>query len=407
MATRAMNSRVSPEVIWGPRSDQATRIGRRGSPWDRTKRSGVSSCIRFWSSSAWAKASCTWGGGQLGGEQVVDLVAGHDIDNGQAGPAAAAELGAVPHPDLVRCPADRLGPRQGEGRPLAEWRLGQLYLVFRGDSAHCGGSHEHLAHVAAAMRQFAVGAVNLAPFLDDLEDRVLLPGQQPVHRVAARNPVLEAAHLVQPGPPPMRPHVAHAQQSVGVGVRPAASRGVVDQLQQGFLHLTGDTGWNRQGQAQAQRGFPRTSDNSIASSLSASVSRAFSARSSSMATSAGVAGRPGFDDANATIAASLATLRNLITVASTRHLRAASRCVNSPVVTSTNTCHFSSGDNCRRRWRGSVLDMHPSSGQAPSASRSWDVSRWTLYHELRRTGRRRVATAPSQLPSTARDLRIE
>src|ERR687892_1286802 len=139
MATRAMNSRVSPEVIWGPRSDQATRIGRRGSSRARSNRSGVSSCIRFWSSSAWAKASCTWGGGQLGGEQVVDPVAGHDIDNGQAGPAAAAELGAVPHPDLVRCPADRLGPRQGEGRPLAGGRLGERYLVFFGGSGHSGG----------------------------------------------------------------------------------------------------------------------------------------------------------------------------------------------------------------------------------------------------------------------------
>jgi hypothetical protein len=62
---------------------------------------------------------------------------------------------------------------------------------------------------------------------------------------------------------------------------------------------------------------------------------------------------PGFEAANAANAPSLARRRSLITVeVSTPHLRAASDWVTSPDVTSKNTCHFSSGDNCRRFDRG-------------------------------------------------------
>jgi hypothetical protein len=65
----------------------------------------------------------------------------------------------------------------------------------------------------------------------------------------------------------------------------------------------------------------------------------------------------------------LASLRILITtLTSTPHFRAQSACVSWPVVTSKKTCHFSSGDSCRR-FRDLLFSIITSSWlRAPEAS---------------------------------------
>lgn len=65
MAISAMNLRVSPEVISGPLSDHATRIGPAPSSRSSGLPSGPSSIpvdgsTSVWSSKARANSSCTW-----------------------------------------------------------------------------------------------------------------------------------------------------------------------------------------------------------------------------------------------------------------------------------------------------------------------------------------------------------
>lgn len=56
----AMNARVSCEVICGPLSDTASRIGRAGSSASRSSRSGVISSTRPSVVSARSKITATW-----------------------------------------------------------------------------------------------------------------------------------------------------------------------------------------------------------------------------------------------------------------------------------------------------------------------------------------------------------
>lgn len=60
MAIRTMNALMASEVICGPLSDTANRIGRAGSSMARSRRSSVSRASRPWSMSACSKMTVTW-----------------------------------------------------------------------------------------------------------------------------------------------------------------------------------------------------------------------------------------------------------------------------------------------------------------------------------------------------------
>jgi hypothetical protein len=62
--------------------------------------------------------------------------------------------------------------------------------------------------------QLAVAAVPLAPLGVQREDRLALPGQQPVHRVPARRQVVEAI-LDAPLGPAGRPHLIESDRVAG------------------------------------------------------------------------------------------------------------------------------------------------------------------------------------------------
>ncbi len=57
------------------------------------------------------------------------------------------------------------------------------------------------------MGELAVGAIDLPPPLDQIEDRLLLPSQQPVDRASAGIAVRKRSGLPQPRSPPMRADV--------------------------------------------------------------------------------------------------------------------------------------------------------------------------------------------------------
>lgn len=129
-AMSARNSRVSPEVICGPRSDQATRMGRRGSSRARSTRSGVSSSRSPWCSRAEAKATFDLGVGELGCRQEVDPIPGYDVDDGDTVAAGTAEPGPVPDPDLVRFPRDGSGHGREGGADRLRTGSGSVTWCF-------------------------------------------------------------------------------------------------------------------------------------------------------------------------------------------------------------------------------------------------------------------------------------
>ena len=80
-------------------------------------------------------------------------------------------------------------------------------------------------------------AVDRTPLLDQIEDRLLLPGQQPVDRAAARTAVLQRAGLPQPLTPVMRATVRQIKHPARPRVRPPIRHRLVDQPQQLELDL--------------------------------------------------------------------------------------------------------------------------------------------------------------------------
>jgi len=87
------------------------------------------------------------------------------------------------------------------------------------------------------VRELAMRANDRPPGLDQLHDRLLLPSQQAVHRVADRRTVIERAIIAQPRTPPMRTHVGQFEHRARTRVRPAATDRGVDQAQQLELGL--------------------------------------------------------------------------------------------------------------------------------------------------------------------------
>src|SRR4051812_33088142 len=245
------------------------------------------------------------------------------------------------------------------------------------------------------MRELAVRAIDPAPLLDQVQDRLLLPDQQAMDRGADRRAVLQRAGLAQAGAPAVRAHVGELEHRARAHLRPAGRGRGVDQAQQLELGLRAHTSPDRA--EKPERCLPRCSESSTASSLIASESRAFSARSSSSSTCSTDAGRPGREAANAASAPSLASRRSLITVeTSTPHLRAASACESCCDVTSTNTCHFSSGDSCRPLRRGPLDIDQTSWNWARTASQAWVERGSDLYRRLRR----KPPAPPSARPTT-------
>ena len=62
------------------------------------------------------------------------------------------------------------------------------------------------------MGQLAVGAVDGAPPLDDVQHGLFLPRQERVQGDAAGGQVLQGADIEPPGPPPVDPVIGHLPQ---------------------------------------------------------------------------------------------------------------------------------------------------------------------------------------------------
>lgn len=100
-----MNSRVASDVICGPLSDTASRIGRAGSSSARSSRSGVTSSIRPSISSARSKITATWV--EVSSTDMRVSIHLRDTRSTIANThrRAAVKVSHVPRPDPIRFPA--------------------------------------------------------------------------------------------------------------------------------------------------------------------------------------------------------------------------------------------------------------------------------------------------------------
>lgn len=157
------------------------------------------------------------------------------------------------------------------------------------------------------MRELAVRHVDRTPRVVELDDRVLLPREQPMDRVAARTPVRQRG-VVPASLPAPQPATVQLEHPSGPPEAPPGVNGVIDHPEQRYLHGLVNTRWDRP--AQPQLDFPRSNANSTACSITTMPNRSTSACSFAASdTSALLLRRPGFDAVNAAIAPSFAVLR--------------------------------------------------------------------------------------------------
>ena len=87
------------------------------------------------------------------------------------------------------------------------------------------------------MRQLAMRPVHRTPLLDQIEDRLLLLRQDPVHPVADRRTVLQRARLGEPSAPAVHAHILDLEHPARTRVRPPGRHRAIDQPHQLELGL--------------------------------------------------------------------------------------------------------------------------------------------------------------------------
>jgi hypothetical protein len=206
-------------------------------------------------------------------DELGDPFAGHEVHHGEHRDLrAAGEMRAVVDPDRVAAVVRPFRERPTLGADPAGPL--QMKAVCSQNAPDGGWGDPHLADVAAAVRELAMRAIDIAPALEQLEDRGDLLGAQAVDR-AARLAVPETVGIAPAAPPP-RPALVQLEIGAGAAVLPAAGDGPVDQAEQ--LMLGGRVDATRDPATQPQRSFPSASIKRTPISFSASDSRAISAR---------------------------------------------------------------------------------------------------------------------------------
>jgi hypothetical protein len=232
IAISAMNWRVSIAVISDPLSDHATRIG--GSSRVAVGREPVrAEEILILERSG--EQQLRLGARLLGRQEVADPVSGDDVDDRVGDALGPGEVRAVPDPDAVLLPWN-LGKGR-HNRPRAERLARQRDLVLERNPQQRRRGHEHHAGVRAAVRELAIRPIHPSPLLDQIDDRLLLAGQQPMDRLTDRSAVFQTPGLAQSLTPAVRADVGEVKHLTRASVRPPIPDSAVDQPQQLELGL--------------------------------------------------------------------------------------------------------------------------------------------------------------------------
>ena len=143
------------------------------------------------------------------------------------------------------------------GRPTGvRSELGQVDLVFLSYPAQGRGGDEHPVRVGAAMGgELAMRTVHRSPLFDQLEDRLDLPVEQPVHRIPTGCLIDQRADMEHARPPTMHPHVRDEEYATGALVHPTLRHGVIYEFRRLSLTSPGP----RPGQGPGSGSGPRFS----------------------------------------------------------------------------------------------------------------------------------------------------
>ncbi len=97
------------------------------------------------------------------------------------------------------------------------------------------GRHPNGVRAGTTMRGFAVRQIDRSPLVEQAQDRLFFPVEDPVNRMTARTTVREGALVAAASPTPQaRPvDLEHITDPTG---RPAGFDGVIDQAEQGCFH---------------------------------------------------------------------------------------------------------------------------------------------------------------------------
>ena len=276
-------------------------------------------------------------------DELADPLAGDEVHDREHGVLrAAGEVRAVVDPDrvaaVVRPLRERLALRADASRALENQPVSS-------QNAPDGRRRDpHHVRVAAAVRELAMRAIDIAPSLEQLEDRGHLLGSadRAARRQACRHPGSPRRAAGATATPAPRP----ARGSAGAAVLPAVGDGTVDQIQQ--LVLGGRVDATRDPATQPQRSFPSASINRTPISFSASDSRAISALAAASSGSGPPWRTPGRDAANASNAPCFATARSFTIVERSTPARSAASTVEySPRNSPSQISYFCEGDRNR------------------------------------------------------------
>ena len=219
-----MNSLVDPDVICAPvvghrEQDRAALV--IGGRVDESARAALCrlveqplglQCVR--------EDHLHLGGGLLGGHDRGQPFAGHQVhDRCGADAVTAPEMCRVIDPDAVLVVGDPGGERLA-GRCAWPFRAEHRKPASGQNTSHRGRGNPHAAQVGAAVREFAVGTVDLAPLVEQRHDLCCLLGPQAVDRVAAGREVDQTIGGTAGAPPPS-PGLGQLQAAADTPVVPA------------------------------------------------------------------------------------------------------------------------------------------------------------------------------------------
>jgi hypothetical protein len=208
-----MNSRVEPEVICGPLSETASRIGAGlvvGAQVDpAVVVTGVDEVEQAFGVEGGGEGQFDLGGGFLDRDDRGQPFAGDQVLDDEHRHPGRGEVRRVVDPDAVGPVLDPVREWLAHAAPGPRQRL-EMLVGKEKHATHARRRHPHPVKVGAPVGELAMRAVDLAPFVEQGQDRIDLLGQRAVHRGPARCPVGQLA-AGTPGDPAVRPPLRQLQ----------------------------------------------------------------------------------------------------------------------------------------------------------------------------------------------------
>jgi hypothetical protein len=225
-----MNSRVEPDVIWGPLSDR--QEDRSGVVVDAGIHQAVGSGLDPGQDALGGQGvgedNLDLLGGLLGRDDVLDPLARNQVFDHRHRHLGPGEVRRVVDPDRVGVVVDPVGEGLAHRTPRPRRSVEKQPLSSQ-DAPNGRGCDPDCLGVGAPMRQLAMRAVDLAPLVVERHDGRYLVIEQAMRRVAPGPAVAQLAQLTTLGPA-VGPYLAELQFPTRSSPAPAGIGGGVEQV---------------------------------------------------------------------------------------------------------------------------------------------------------------------------------